>query len=96
MLNQWIGKTNRKTHACMHAKDQRKDVAVPLELLSSVGMLAKRYMVNEILSMVTQALKGRLRLAKTQDAVEDFHNPQDVDLTLVIINLNNVREVWQG
>ena len=45
---------------------------VPLELLLSVGKLAKRYMVSTVLSMSTQALKGRLHQARTNQAVSEF------------------------
>lgn len=51
---------------------ENEDATIPLELLLSMGDIAKRYMVGEVLSLSTQALKARLRLAKAERAVGTF------------------------
>merc|ERR1712008_30341 len=44
----------------------------PLEVLLSVAMLGKKYMVKSVVSLTNQALKTRLAEAKCDDAIDVF------------------------
>lgn len=65
-------------------------IPCPLDVLLAVAGLAKKYMVKDLMSMVTQALKQRVEQARAQENVRAF---EDILAGAIAVDMGAVRMV---